>query len=266
MSFILIAMPLGILVILIGGWVFLIAICFILALAGYEYVKILNTGDIRPSLWIVIGGILAFLLGRSWDEFNSTPLILTLVIFISLTYHLVTYERGRDKAAVDFVATVGGIIYFGWLGGYFISLRNLPQGGWGFLFILATIWIIDSGGYIIGRPFGHRPIAPRLSPQKTWEGFFGGILGGITGGLFMAELWKRFSPLNQMTLQYRSAIIIGVILAIITPLGDLGESMFKRQFGYKDSSHLIPGHGGVWDRIDSWLWGVAIGYYFLHYL
>jgi phosphatidate cytidylyltransferase len=112
----------------------------------------------------------------------------------------------------------------------------------------------------IGMGFGKHLMTPRLSPKKTWEGYFGGVLTGILGGIALAALWGRFTP--EITL-WKGALA-GVLLSVLTPLGDLGESMIKRQVGVKDSSHILPGHGGVFDRIDSWLWAAVIGYYMIN--
>jgi phosphatidate cytidylyltransferase len=102
-------------------------------------------------------------------------------------------------------------------------------------------------------------MAPRLSPKKTWEGFAGGVLTSTLSGALIGALWGLVTP----ALTPGRGAFLGLALGVLTPLGDLGESMIKRQFGEKDSSHLLPGHGGVFDRIDSWLWAAVIGYYMI---
>jgi phosphatidate cytidylyltransferase len=119
------------------------------------------------------------------------------------------------------------------------------------------VWLADSGAFLIGSRYGKHKLSPRLSPKKTWEGFFGGIVFGVVSGAILAALWHFMSP--AMTVE-RGALI-GLLMGALTPLGDLGESMIKRQAGVKDSSQILPGHGGVLDRIDSWLWAGVIGYY-----
>jgi len=105
-------------------------------------------------------------------------------------------------------------------------------------------------------------MSPRVSPKKSWEGYFGGILFGIVFAALFASLWHLRVPVIT---PFKGAII-GLVMAVVTPLGDLGESMIKRQFGFKDSSNLLPGHGGVMDRIDSWIWAAVIGYYLVGWL
>jgi phosphatidate cytidylyltransferase len=180
-----------------------------------------------------------------------------------MTYHLFAYERGRDQAASDFAVTVSGIFYIGWLGAYLISLRDLPHGMWWVLIALPAVWLADSGAYFVGRAIGKRKFSPRLSPKKTWEGYIGGVIVSTLGAALLAFIWNLIEPGVMTPLQ---GGLIGLILALLTVLGDLGASMVKRQFGVKDSSNLIPGHGGVFDRIDSWLWAGVIGFYVIQWL
>jgi len=154
---------------------------------------------------------------------------------------------------------MGGIIYLGWLGGYLISLRNLPDGLWWMMVALPTIWISDSGAFLIGRSFGRHSLARRLSPKKTWEGYAAGVVFGTIGAGLCGLLWHLRSPLVTPG----RALIMGLVLSVVAPFGDLGESMIKRQFGVKDSSNLLPGHGGVLDRIDSIMWTGIISYFLI---
>jgi phosphatidate cytidylyltransferase len=182
-----------------------------------------------------------------------------------MIYHMVAYELGRDQAGTDFAVTLSAALYCGWLGAYLISIRALSGGFWWLLLVLPTVWLADSGAYFIGRAFGRRQLSPRLSPKKTWEGYLGGILVGTLGAVGLAYLWQIWAgPDFSITMLH--AALLGLLLSTIAPLGDLGESMIKRQSGVKDSSNLIPGHGGVFDRIDSWLWAALLGYYFIIYI
>ncbi len=181
---------------------------------------------------------------------------------MSMAYHLWSYERGRDQAGTDFAVTISGALYIGWLGSYLVSLRALPDGLWWLWVTLPAVWLADSGAYFIGKRFGRHKLSPRLSPKKTWEGYVGGILFGSLGSIGWVALWEIWLPASPIITPLKVALL-GLAIAVITPLGDLGESMIKRQVGIKDSSHLIPGHGGVFDRIDSWLWAGVIGYYFV---
>jgi phosphatidate cytidylyltransferase len=259
-------LPIGLAGILLGGWAYNLGIAAILALAAWEYVHLMNMGGFHPAGVLVVGGAALLALGRGWNGFTSAPGLLSLLVLLSMVYHLVDYERGRDQAGSDFGVTLGGIVYLGWIGAYFISLRALPDGKWWVLFVLPVIWVADSGAYFIGVRFGRHRLSPRLSPKKSWEGYLAGVVTGTLAGVLLAWAWITVSsawgpPASAAWPPLWKGALFGFLLAVLTTLGDLGESMIKRQVGAKDSGKLLPGHGGVFDRIDSWLWGAVIGYY-----
>jgi phosphatidate cytidylyltransferase len=188
--------------------------------------------------------------------------MISLAILVSMSYHLFAYERGYDQSGTDFAVTLAGIFYLGWLGAYLISLRELPDGmGW-VLLVLPATWLADSGAYLVGSRIGRHKITPRLSPKKSWEGYFGGFLFAIPGTVALAYLWQLYAGPGTAITPARAAVLAAV-LAALTILGDLAESMIKRQVGEKDSGKLLPGHGGAFDRIDSWLWAGVLGYYLI---
>jgi phosphatidate cytidylyltransferase len=256
-------LPIGLGFIYLGGWAFAAMVALILGLAGWEYARLFRAGDFQPAALVLIGGAVLLALGRAWEGFSGAAWMISLLVLASMIYHLIAYERGRDQAASDFAITLSGIFYIGWLGAYLICLRDLPNGMWWVLLVLPAVWLADSGAYFVGRAIGKHKFSPRLSPKKTWEGYFGGVIVGTLGAALLAVLWNLIEPGVMTPLQ---GGLMGLVLALITPLGDLGESMVKRQFGIKDSSNLIPGHGGVFDRIDSWLWAGVIGFYVIQWL
>jgi len=257
-----ILLPIGLALIYIGGWAFSGFVTIIVGLAAWEYGQIFRGSDLQPSLVIAIVGAAALALGRAWNGFESAPLLISAVLIAGMIYHMVAYERGRDQAGTDFAVTISAAFYIGWLGAYLISIRDLQGGFWWLLLVLPIVWLADSGAYFIGRAFGTRKLSPRLSPKKTWEGYLGGIVVGTLGAVGLVYLFRIWAP-PEFSIDPLQAAMLGLLLSTIAPLGDLGESMIKRQSGVKDSSNLIPGHGGVFDRIDSWLWAALIGYYFL---
>jgi phosphatidate cytidylyltransferase len=261
----LILLPIGLVAIALGGWVYSVVILLILGLAAWEYVRLFRAGGLQPGSVFVIGGVLALGVGRAVNGFESAPWIISLIVLSSMTYHLVAYERGRDQAATDFAVTLGGIFYIGWIGGYLISLRSLPDGLWWVLVVLPAVWLADAGAYLIGSRFGRRRLSPRLSPKKTWEGYLGGIATSVLGGVLFAYLW-HLGVASPPAITMARGALVGLVMGIFPTLGDLGESMVKRQVGVKDSGNLLPGHGGAFDRIDSWLWAGVLGYYLIYWL
>ena len=255
-----ILLPAGLLLISIGGTPFALLIAAFLGLAAWEYDRLFRLGGFKPAGVLIPAGALLLLYGRIAGGFGSSSWMVSLVILGSMTYHLVAFERGSNTAGSDFGLTLAGMLYFGWIGGYLVSLSELPEGKWWFLLALPAVWLADSGAYFIGRKFGRHKLSPRLSPKKSWEGYLGGIVVGSLGAALLALVW-RVGAGPETAITVGRAALLGLILSILTPLGDLGESMIKRQFGVKDSSNLFTGHGGAFDRIDSWLWAGVIGYY-----
>ncbi|MBC8333399.1 MAG: phosphatidate cytidylyltransferase [Anaerolineae bacterium] len=260
--------PLGIAAIYYGSWYYFILMVVLVTLAAKEYADLFRAGGHQPNVVLVAGGTLAIVINQSFDLFGDVSWsrdpswLISSLLLVSMIFHLFQYERGRDNAATDFAITVSGFVYFGLLGAYLVLLRQLPEGLWWVMLALPAIWFADSGAYFYGRVYGRRKFSPRLSPKKTWEGYIAGIVTSIIGTTLFAILWRI--PAGQETaITPFAGALLGLVISIVAPLGDLGESMIKRQFGVKDSSHLIPGHGGAFDRIDSWLWAGMIGYYII---
>lgn len=252
--------PVALWVVVSGGLVYLGAIFLIFIGAAREYVMMFRTGGHRPAEPIVLAGTLWLIGAQYAPALNPANLVLPMCILAPLTWHLIDYERGATTSGTDFVVTLGGLIYLGGLGSYFIALRQLPDGLWWFTASLSAVWIVDSGAYSFGRAFGKHKFAPRLSPKKTWEGYVGGIISGALGGGLLSLFWQLGAG-PQSSFTWVAGAAIGAVVGVLSPIGDLGVSMLKRQSGVKDSGDLIPGHGGVLDRIDSWLVTVTVGYY-----
>jgi phosphatidate cytidylyltransferase len=251
----------GVPAIIIGGiFYFLLMATFLLG-ATREYVHLFRAVQLEPNMKITIGGVAFVIFARMFFPEYAVPALVASVL-TAMAYHLVTYEKGRDQSAIDFAITVTGIIYIGWLGAYLLDMRNLPQGGWWFMLVMFCIWAGDSGAYSIGRAYGKHKMAPRLSPNKSWEGYIASVFSGAGMGAFYLYVFTTFGYL-ETDMTYLQAAIMGLLLGALPTLGDLGESMIKRQSGIKDSSDIMPGHGGFFDRIDSWIWGAPIGFYFL---
>ena len=239
-----------------GGIYYFALITLLLGIAAWEFGNVFRTAGYNASEPLLVGGVVLLVFLRAYIP-GQAATALTLLTMVAMTWHLVCYERGREKAASDFSVTITGIIYLGWVGAYLIDLRTMQNGLWWVLLVLPAVWLADIGAYFIGSRFGRHKLSPRLSPKKSWEGYLAGIFLASIGTVGFAILWHS---LGGPAVSWWKGAALGTILAATSLFGDLGESMLKRQAGLKDASNIIPGHGGVLDRLDSWLWGAALGY------
>lgn len=259
---VLVFVPLMLVMIYLGGIPFQVFILLVLGVAGWEYWRLLTAMDFKPSMPVVISGIILLVLHRTLFEFKYADLVLAGLVFLLTFYSLISYERGNNSAAINFVLHLSGILYVGWVGSYLISIRGIEggvDGRWWLLTALPIVWLVDLGAYTFGVTMGKHKMVPRLSPKKSWEGFAGGILFGAGFGALLSLLWRRWLP----DFSAWQGALMGFVLAILTPVGDLFISMLKREAKVKDSSNLIPGHGGILDRIDTWIWAALICYYLI---
>jgi phosphatidate cytidylyltransferase len=256
----------GLPAIIYGGVFYYLIMGIVLAGGAWEYVRLYRAVQLEPNEIVTIGGVLGIATARFFFKEAAIPLFVLLVL-LAMTVHVLAYERGRDQAALDFNVTVTGIVYLGWLGSYLLDLRALQHGLWWLMLVLPIIWGADTGAYSIGVVYGKHKMTPRLSPRKSWEGYFAGVFTSVLVGAFFAYAFSSegLQPLGGLITPLQGGFL-GLIIGALVPLGDLGESMFKRQSGLKDSSNIFPGHGGFLDRIDSWIWGAALGYFVIQYL
>ena len=247
--------------IIYGGIYYFILITIFLVGSAWEYVRLYRAVEYEPNEIVTVGGVLAIATARVFF-IDITMVLFAALILLAMTVHLMAFERGRDQAALDFCVTAAGIVYLGWLGSYLLDLRNLNLGVWWLMLILPMVWAGDTGAYSIGAAYGKHKMTPRLSPKKSWEGYFAGVFTSMIVGAFFAYAFSSLGPqpLKGLINPLQGALL-GFVIGAIAPLGDLGESMLKRQGGLKDSSNIFPGHGGFLDRIDSWIWGAVIGYF-----
>jgi len=255
-----ILLPTAFAIIAAGGWIFAAAAALVLGLAAAEYASLFRANGLAPSTPLLVAGVAALTLGRQADGFGSSPAILAGAGLALMTWHLIDYERGAGRSGTDFAVGLGGVAYLGWVGAYLVSLRSLPDGLWWLLTALPAVWIGDSAAYFVGRAIGRRRLAPRLSPKKTWEGYLAGVVAAAAAGAGFAALWTvAAGPASEVSAG--RGLVLGAVMGILTPLGDLGISMIKREVQIKDSGSILPGHGGALDRLDSWLWAGVLGYY-----
>ena len=232
-------------------WYMLLVLAVTLA-GAWEFVRLASTAEGDPLAPLVYISAALFVLDAWWKS-NAAPLILASTIFLSLAWSVFRFRRGRD--AVGWLWTLGGALYVGWLMSHYIWLRDLPLGSAWVLLALFGTFLNDTASYSVGRLFGRHKMAPEISPGKTWEGAFGGLVATTLGvpvlvvALGLPQSWPIWA--------------LGCVLSLAAQLGDLAESTIKRTAEVKDASGLVPGHGGVLDRIDSLVFVGPLVYYYL---
>ena len=252
-----ILLPVFIFMIYLGGIPFFLTTLLILGVGAWEYWRMYSQNEAnRNSLSLSIILTMAVIFGRYFGGFEIGSRILTVCVFIAMFWGVLSFEKDNPQSANGFAVMVTCFVYFGWIGSYLLTLRNLENGfSWVMICLLLT-WVGDTGAFFVGSLFGKHAMSPAVSPHKTWEGYLGGI---ITTFLF-AMIFHTLSPEIREFLTMQQVLILALSMSMIGVIGDLGESMIKRTFGFKDSSNLIPGHGGVFDRLDTVLWAMPIGY------
>lgn len=244
----------------LGELPFLALVALLLTLAEIEFCHLMARGGFRPALAFGVGLVWLFLLDAQFPTLGLLRPGMALILLGSLAWQL--FHRQGSPVA-DWALTVASGLYLGLCGSCLIGLRSLkPDGLWWTLTAVPAILLADTGAYFVGRLWGRRKLAPTLSPGKTWEGYVAGV---ITGGLMtplLASLWHIGAGTGS-AISGVHGLILGLLIATFAPLGDLAVSMIKRQVGVKDTSSIIPGHGGALDRMDSVLWAAVIGYYYV---
>ena len=242
----------------------------IVILGAKEYTKILKNKGFLPSYKIIISSSLIFAFIAYFNRLDLIPLVFTIASLMSFMWVLF---RGKQPYIANVATTILGFVYCGWFPLHLLLLRDIGcceplYNGWikhnpsmegaayAILLLLAVI-LTDSFCYYAGVQFGKHKLAEVISPNKTIEGAIGGTLMCI---LFCAIFGIKF-----FNLPWYHAIIIGILIALFAQIGDLCESMIKRDAGVKDSSDIIPGHGGFLDRTDSYILTIPVIYYYLQF-
>lgn len=238
----------------VGGPVWMFGATMVLAgaLGQWEFTGIFERAGIRTfrRLGLVGGSVLT----ASFALPVSERVIFTAVLLLLLAVGLLRRESGR--AAWEPVAvTLLGVGYVNWLLGYTFWLRDLDAGREWILLLVSVTWLGETAAYVIGSTLGRHKLAPAISPRKTVEGAVAQLVASVLAALG-ARAW--FFP----ALSAESAIVVGLLLGVVGQVGDLIESAIKRSVGTKDTGRLIPGHGGMLDRVDSLLVNTPVLFYY----
>ena len=237
------------------------------ALGALEFYRMAERREARPAVLLGIAWALAFIVSGQREDW-STPLVALGGAAVTLSWHqfrrlaglplfakVGATPRGFRDALVDWVYTAAGAIYIGWTLSLFLLLRVELNGLDWILVVILGAFATDTGAFFTGKAIGRRPLAPRISPGKTWEGAIGGFLLG-TGTVMALGSWLEL-PISTW-----EGAILGALVGVSAQAGDLVESMVKRASGVKDAGSMIPGHGGILDRLDSVVFVIVVVYHF----
>ena len=271
-----IAAPLGILVVFYGGWALAALLAILSALGAWEYFRIARAAGLTPleDVGIPLAGVAPLFVHARYlqlYELSLSAMALAVLAIFALTLFL-RGVNGRPLGAA--ASTIFGVIYTGGMFSFGYAIRYHPYviesvrvplgrlavsaGGLLLLLPLLLTWASDIGAYFVGRAFGKRKLMPSVSPGKT----VAGALGGLLATMLVGWLYARFvlTPSTQLAFVRGGIFIFAILVSVAAQIGDLAESLIKREAGVKDSSHIIPGHGGILDRFDSLLFVLPVSY------
>jgi phosphatidate cytidylyltransferase len=226
-------------------------------LAAYEFFRITGVSKSFALTCFGMIWVLLFMLRPQFPDKLELPLLLTSGAGLSLI--MLVFIKKKEGIFSRWAWMMGGIIYTGWLLSYLAALRIEAGRDWLLLALLATFGS-DTAAYFTGKAIGKHKLAPAISPGKTWEG----AVGGLFGAVIISLLFMLNTPV-QLPMSYWQAIILGLAISIFGQLGDLVESLLKRNCDVKDSGKWMPGHGGLLDRMDSVVFaGVVVYLYYIY--
>lgn len=254
----------------LGGLPLLFLIIIVVIYAAKEYVQILEYKGFYPSLKIILFADFIFAIMAYLNCFSLVPMAVTIG---TITAFIWVLFRGRQPYIANVATTILGFIYSGWFPLHLLFLRDLGSNnktsmemilkwnifndGLGYVVLMFFLIVLtDVGCYYFGTKFGKHKLAPIISPNKTIEGSIGGAFCALVGGFIIAYFIK---------LPWYHALIAGILVTVFAQIGDLSESLIKRDAGVKDSGNILPGHGGFLDRTDSFVFTIPITYYYFKY-
>jgi len=238
-----------------GGWLFTGVVAAAAAIALLE-VQSARRPLLNPFS-IIAAALAALLVASAKLGFEDSAWAVALVVLLPTA--ALAFARDPREGVADWLWTVAPVVYVGWLAGHFVLLREAPDGRDWVLVTVLVVWIGDTGAYFVGRPLGRHKLAPQISPGKTWEGVAGGQVAGFAA---FAGLTQAFG----LAVGVADLVALGLIVPTAALAGDLAESAIKRGLGVKDSSGLVPGHGGILDRLDSLLFAAPAVFWYLKWL
>ncbi|MCD9624924.1 phosphatidate cytidylyltransferase [Rhabdothermincola salaria] len=238
----------------IGPAAAMVVVTVVVALAGAEYFQAVQRGGFRPATLLGLVAVAVLPAATYWRGEGAMPLVLFLSLVVGVLWYLLGVG-GRARPTANLGVTMVGVVWVGVLGAYAALILRIPVEGVSILLVTVIAAVAaDVGGFFVGRSMGRTPLVA-ASPHKTVEGLVGGILGTLVA-VFLVAVVLGVGPLSA-----GQALVFGLVTALAAPLGDLAESLFKRDLGIKDMGSLLPEHGGLLDRFDGMLFVLPTAYY-----
>ena len=243
----------------LGGWWSFALAALVVARGMYELRKMTLHAGYQPLILISLALSLVFLIAAMLPPQRLILLEIGISAALLLTFTLLFFRKQIERAVVDWALTIAFAVYLGWPMSFLLLLRGYQigwsSGLWWLLTLFGCVWGFDTGAFFTGHFLGRHKLAPMISPGKTWEGTVGGMVVSIVAALVLATV-----PLG---VPWYLTVPLGILIGVAATLGDLAESLLKRQTHVKDSGGVLPGHGGILDRIDSLLFGAVVIYFFV---
>jgi len=240
-----------------GGWSFFVFVTVLALLSLNEFYTLMNKKGYSPS-YLVGNSVTIFFTWfitytvrhPHWEPY-ATGILTTAII---ITFSAGIFLKKAQDSTVNASVTLLGILYIGWLFSYLILIREMTAHGAYLFFLMIAIWACDTTAYIVGTKIGRVKLSPYISPHKTVEGAISGFIVSVIAATVFGKM---------INMNITHSVILGIIIGIVGQISDLVESLIKRDAGVKDSSTAVPGHGGVLDRMDSFILTAPIMYYYL---
>lgn len=259
-----VGVPVTVVCSLVGGIPFLLAMNLVIGAGLFEFYRMMEAKGIRPykTVGVAAGLVVSWYVYFQGGVFSG--LFITLMLITIMAMEL--FRRDGELAVFHISTTILGVFYVAWLGSHIILLRQLGEGlvgtdlgGFFVILAFALAWGTDTGAYFVGNAIGKKKLLPRVSPSKSVEGALGGVVVAIIVA-FVAKV--TIVPLLTVV----DVLALGLAAPVMAVLGDLVESLMKRDVRIKDTSRALPGHGGMLDRFDSVLFVAPLVYYYLRFL
>ncbi len=258
----------------LGALPFAIGMSIVALIGAIELFSIFETkGESTPTAAVIgILAAVAYVMLAHYEPIESFGYVTFFLVMLSFAWYMIVLRHVKPTKAI--AMTIFVPLLTGFCLAHLVLLRdfagltnpNPNNGFWVIIFIIVVIWIYDIFAWMIGRKIGRHKMAPSISPNKSWEGTAAGTVGALAGAVVLRQIIQWILGANKFSwFSIWVALAIGAIVCVLGPLGDLSESLMKREYGVKDTGKLIPGAGGIMDRFDSTMLTAPAVFYFLYY-